>query len=219
MILSKVNSSILQVLYVALYSSWWVHKKIIIIYYIIYDQEITEINQNPNTNWIYFLGYYGGERSPIKLHGWWWDWEKCKKEVKVRNRLILIGTVSDTNNQQMCFAKPNMTRKEGNVLFNDALNTVYLRLYGVRHMVKDHSDRREETCCRHMGYSFRLAARVLLYAPSHRQDNTYHSLCYTSCGALAGMRNSSMGPPHEGSIRRPIAPWANALTTELHLTP
>ena len=24
--------------------------------------------------------------------------------------------------------------------------------------------------------------------------------------------------PHEGSIRRPIAPWANALTTELHLT-
>ena len=27
-----------------------------------------------------------------------------------------------------------------------------------------------------------------------------------------------MGPPHEGSIRRPIAPWANALTTELHLT-
>ena len=32
------------------------------------------------------------------------------------------------------------TRKEGNVLFNDALNTLYLRSYGVRHMVKDHSD-------------------------------------------------------------------------------
>ena len=31
-------------------------------------------------------------------------------------------------------------RKEGNVLFNEALNTFYLRLYGVRHMVKDHSD-------------------------------------------------------------------------------
>ena len=30
--------------------------------------------------------------------------------------------------------------KEGNVLFNDALNTFYLRLYGVRHMVKNHSD-------------------------------------------------------------------------------
>ena len=31
-------------------------------------------------------------------------------------------------------------RKEGRVLFNDALNTFYLRLYGVRHMVTDHSD-------------------------------------------------------------------------------
>ena len=27
-----------------------------------------------------------------------------------------------------------------NYLFNDALNTFYLRLYGVGHMVKDHSD-------------------------------------------------------------------------------
>ena len=65
---------------------------------------------------------------------------------------------------------------------------------------------RKETCCRHIGYSYRLTARVLLYAPSHRRDNTYHGLCYTSRGALAETRNSSMGPPHEGSIRRPTAP-------------
>ena len=45
---------------------------------------------------------------------------------------------------------------------------------------------REETCCRHMGYSFRLTARVILYAPSHRQDSTYHSLCYTSRGWTIG---------------------------------
>ena len=51
---------------------------------------------------------------------------------------------------------------------------------------------RKETRCCHIGYSYRLTARVLLYAPSHRQDNTYHSLCYTSRGALAGTRNSSM---------------------------
>ena len=32
-------------------------------------------------------------------------------------------------------------RKEGNVLFNNALNMFYfLRLYGVEHLVKDHSD-------------------------------------------------------------------------------
>ena len=30
--------------------------------------------------------------------------------------------------------------RERNVLFNDALNTFYLWLYGTRHMVKDHSD-------------------------------------------------------------------------------
>ena len=102
----------------------------------------------------------------------------------------------------------------------------------------------KETRCRHIGYSFRLTAKVLLYAPSHREDSTYHGLCYTSRGALVGTRNSSMGPPwridptthrimsersyhgaishsleweitqwvhHEGSIRRPIAPWANTL--------
>ena len=72
------------------------------------------------------------------------------------------------------------------------------------------------TRCRHIGYSYRLTARVLLYAPSHRQDNTYHGLCYTSRGALAGTRNSSMGPPHEGSIRQP---WANSSTSELRPAP
>ena len=78
---------------------------------------------------------------------------------------------------------------------------------------------RKETRCCHIGYSYRLTARVLLYAPSHRQDNTYHGLCYTSRGALAGTRNSSMGPPHEGSITRPIAPWANALPLSYVLLP
>ena len=75
---------------------------------------------------------------------------------------------------------------------------------------------RKETHCRHIGFSYRLTKRVLLYAPSHRQDNTYHGLCYTSRGALAGTRNSSMGPPHEGSIRWPIAPWANTLPLSSH---
>ena len=39
-----------------------------------------------------------------------------------------------------------------------------------------------------MGYSFRLTARVLLYASSHRQDSTYHGLSCSRCGALAGTR-------------------------------
>ena len=32
-----------------------------------------------------------------------------------------------------------MLNKEGNILFNGTLNTFYLWLYGVEHMVKDHS--------------------------------------------------------------------------------
>ena len=96
--------------------------------------------------------------------------------------------------------------KEGNVLFNDALNTFYLRLYGVRHMVKDHSDSERGNLLLPHRLLFPISSKGSLYASSHRQDNTYHGLCYTSRGALAGTRNSSMGPPHEGSIRRPIAP-------------
>ena len=37
---------------------------------------------------------------------------------------------------------------------------------------------RKETHCHHIGYSFQLIARVLLYAPSHRQDSTYHGYIY-----------------------------------------
>ena len=134
--------------------------------------------------------------------------------------------------------KSTIGRKEMFYLTTHSTHFIY-GLYGVRHMVKNHSYRereremfyltthsthfiygymasdiwlrtilivRKETRCRHIGYSYRLTARVLLYAPSHRQDNTYHGLCYTSRGALAGTRNSSMGhsyrergnalPPH-----------------------
>ena len=42
-------------------------------------------------------------------------------------------------------------------------------------MVEDHLSR-EEIRCRHMGYSFRLAARVILYASSNKQDETYHGM-------------------------------------------
>ena len=54
---------------------------------------------------------------------------------------------------------------------------------------------REESRFCHMSYSFRLAARVLLYASSHRQDITFHGVCYTSRGALDKKRNSLIGPP------------------------
>ena len=92
-------------------------------------------------------------------------------------------------------------RMEGNVLFNDALNTFYLRLICVRHMVNEHTDSERGNPLPPHGLLFPINSKGFLYAPSHRQDSTYHGLCYTSRGALAGTRNSSMGPPHEGSIR------------------
>ena len=56
-------------------------------------------------------------------------------------------------------------------------------------MVKDHSDS-EETRCRHyMGNIFDYQQRFFYMQLLHRQDSTYHGLCYTSRGALAGTRN------------------------------
>ena len=74
---------------------------------------------------------------------------------------------------------------ERNVLFNDAPNTFYLRLYGVGHMVKDHSDSERGNPLPPHGQHFLINSKAS-FTPSHRQDSTYHSLCYTSRGALAG---------------------------------
>ena len=44
-------------------------------------------------------------------------------------------------------------RKEGIGLFNDALNTFYLRLYGIRHMANEHSDIKRKEMFYLMTYS------------------------------------------------------------------
>ena len=71
---------------------------------------------------------------------------------------------------------------------------------------------RKETRCRHIGYSYRLTARVLLYAPSHRQDNTYHGLCYTSRGALAGTRNITIGIHDTHNEKKPTLINTNSMS-------
>ena len=109
-------------------------------------------------------------------------WVELERALEVQHGLLVLRP-------QRVVVTCNQRRKEGNVLFNDALNTFYLRLYGIGHMVKDHTDSERGNTLPPHGYSFRLTARVLLYAPSHRQGSTYHSLYYTSCGALAGRRN------------------------------
>ena len=58
-----------------------------------------------------------------------------RKEVFYLTHYIYGYMASDTFELILC-----KKERERNVLFNDTLNTFYLRLYGVRHMVKDHSD-------------------------------------------------------------------------------
>ena len=80
---------------------------------------------------------------------------------------------------------------------------------------------RKDTRCRHIGYSFRLTARVILYAPSHRQDSTYNGLCYTSRGALAGTPspNPALHTDDENKQPRfPIQQELDALIPGLGLT-
>ena len=53
-----------------------------------------------------------------------------------------------------------------------------------------------------------------VYPMKDRSDDPSHHewrLLPQSYISLLGMRNRSTGPLHEGSIRRPTAPWANAL--------
>ena len=56
------------------------------------------------------------------------------------NKYYLLNDTLNTFKEQLLLFCSFEGRKEGNVLFNDTLNTFYLRLYGVKHMVKDHSD-------------------------------------------------------------------------------
>ena len=84
--------------------------------------------------------------------------------------------------------------KEGRkCLFNNTLNTFYLQLYGIRYMVKDHSDSEKGNPLPPHRLLFPINSKGSFICL--RQDNIYHSLCYTSRGALAGMRNRSMSPP------------------------
>ena len=67
--------------------------------------------------------------------------------------------------------------KEGNVLFNDALNTFYLRLYGVRHMVKNHSDRERGIPLSPHRPLFPISRKGLFYM-HHPTDRITHTTAF-----------------------------------------
>ena len=106
------------------------------------------------------------------------------------NRHILYGSVD--NRTVVCTCRSHRTAVGDKTPFSIGLMEAWSDIFDIWINSCNPQIVREETRCHHMGYSFQLAVRVLLYASSHTQDNTYHSLCYTSRGALAETRNSSV---------------------------
>ena len=76
-------------------------------------------------------------------------------------------------------------------------------------MAEDHTDSESGNLLPQHGRLFSSKGSFIFIIP--QTDNTYHGLCYTSRGALAGISNSSMGPLWR------IAPWANALNMVIPL--
>ena len=108
-------------------------------------------------------------------------------------------------------------RKEGNILFNDALNRFYLWFYLIRHTVKDYSESKRENPLLPHGLLF-LISKGLLCAQSHRQNSAYHVLCYTNHGSLTGMRRRSLGSIGKNNPTTHCIISSHS-TIELHLTP
>ena len=103
-------------------------------------------------------------------------------------------------------------RKEGNVLFSDALNTFYLRFYGVRHMVKYHTDSERGNPLPPQGLLFPINSKGSFICTIPQTGLHIPRPCYTSRGALAGTRNSSMSGSFE-CIR-----WVFSVDVSLILT-
>ena len=83
--------------------------------------------------------------------------------------------------------------------------------------LKDHGDsQRRNLFLPLQGLFFLINTKgSYMYHPTY---NIYHSLCYTSRGALTGMRSSSLSPPCRIDLTtyHTISRWS---TTVLHLAP
>ena len=87
--------------------------------------------------------------------------------------------------------------KEGNVLFNDALNTFYLPLYGVTHMVKDHSDSERGNPLPPHRLLFPISSKGFFYM-HHPTDRIIHTTVFVT-------------PVVEHWLEREIAQWVHPM--------
>ena len=90
------------------------------------------------------------------------------------------------------------------VLFNDALNTFYLRLYGVRHMVKYHSDSERGNPLPPHGHLFPISSKGYFICIT---DRITHTTAFVTPVVEHWLeREIAQWVHHEKSIRQPIAP-------------
>ena len=78
------------------------------------------------------------------------------------------------------YSKWPVGRKEGNVLFNDALNTFYLRLYGVKHMVKNHSDSESGNLLPPHRLLFPISSKGSFICINHPTDRIIHTTAFVT---------------------------------------
>ena len=94
--------------------------------------------------------------------------------------------------------------KEGNVSFNNTRNAFYLRLCGVRHMVKDHSDSERGNLLLHrLLFPISSKGSFICIIP----DRITHTMAFVTPVVEHWLeREIAQWVHHERSIRRPIAP-------------
>ena len=107
--------------------------------------------------------------------------------------------------------------QEGNVLFNDALNTFYLQLYGIRGMVKDHSDsERQNPLPPHellfpinsKGYFISIIPHRITHTTAFVTQVVEHWLEREIAQWVHSMKDRSDDPSHH---ERTLLPWSYIL--------
>ena len=123
-----------------------------------------------------------------------WSFKTCKG---AEGRLILVHVI-------LRYAPPSLEKTQRIVrkkeMFYLMMHSTHF-IYG--YMASDIWLRtilivRKETRCRHIGYSYRLTARVLLYAPSHTTDRIAHTTAFDT-------------PVMEHWLEREIAQWVHPM--------
>ena len=119
----------------------------------------------------------------------------------IQSKVILNFDGKELQKQaKLSHGMPPVRRKEGwSILFNDALSTFYLRLYGIGHMVKDHSDSERGNPLPPHGLLFLISSKgSFICIIPHRITHT------TSFVTPVVEHWLEREIAHEGSIRRPI---------------